>query len=460
VGLLGLLGVRGSPGKEPTDRTMQRFLDQVVDKVDDDDGDKVFLSAILSGLRYDPKQFANLLIAKPNATYGNYFTATVDLLQSEWGTRMAMAFVERAARYGVDVQAGTQAPSLSPIAVVAKFKALLATFNEMVRQGRVSPDDQRRVRDAAAAVAADLRLIEQKLTKVKPAGVKLAGGAAVAAGALWKTAAVLAADDVTGVGVADDIAIPFVVVGAVVLSAIALLPGRVPPEILDYQLAEATAKAAVLLMQQVVSRPVPIVPPMPPPDLGKKQETPKEPQKEPPIQVGPRIKPQPVEPPKRDKERACRDVCGASLPIVWPAELPLPGDRGLERVSRSDDDWFSPRRGSDQALLADQIRRAREQTKAGVPTPPPKPCFTDDADPYELYHAHHRRPLFLGGWEDTTNLCALKDARHQSGHRLLTNQFLMFMTDSTWRSCRMCSSILTKHGVGQQYEIDPSPWPF
>jgi hypothetical protein len=45
-------------------------------------------------------------------------------------------------------------------------------------------------------------------------------------------------------------------------------------------------------------------------------------------------------------------------------------------------------------------------------------------------------------------------------HRLLTNQILMFMTDSTWRSCRTCSSILTKHGVGQQYEIDRSPWPF
>jgi hypothetical protein len=178
-----------------------------------------------------------------------------------------------------------------------------------------------------------------------------------------------------------------------------------------------------------------------------------------PIEVGPRIKPVPVEPPQRDKERACRDVCGASLPIVWPAELPLPGG-DLERVSRSDDDWFSPPRGSDQARLADRIRRAREQTKAGVPTPPPQPCFADDADPYELYHAHHRHPLFLGGWEDPTNLCALKDARHRAGHRLLTNQIFMFMTDSTWRSCRMCSSILTKHGVGQQYEIDPSPWPF
>jgi hypothetical protein len=456
------VSVSRSPGKKPTDRTMQRFLDQVVDKVDDEDGDKVFLSAVLNGLKYDPKQFANLLIAKPNATYGNYFTATVDLLQSEWGTRMAMLFVERAARYGVDVQAGTRAPSLSPIAVVAKFKALLATYNEMAKQGRVSTDDQRRVRDAAAAVAAALRPIEQKLTK--PPGVKLAGGAAIAAGALWKTAAGLAADDVTGVGVADDIAIPFVVVGAVVLSAIALLPGRVPPEILDYKPAEATAKAAVLLMQQVVSRPVPIVPPMPPPmpppDLGRKREPPKEPQKEPPIKVGPRIEPIPGEPPQRDKERTCRDVCGASLPIVWPAELPLPGEGGLERVSRSDDDWFSPRRGSDQAGLADQIRRAREQTKAGVPTPPPRPCFADDADPYELYHAHHRHPLFLGGWEDTTNLCALKDARHKDGHRLLTNQIFMFMTDSTWRSCRMCSSVLTKHGVGQQYEIDPSPWPF
>ena len=90
----------------------------------------------------------------------------------------------------------------------------------------------------------------------------------------------------------------------------------------------------------------------------------------------------------------------------------------------------------------------------GRARPPLKPCFADDADPYETYHAHHRHPLFLGGWEDTTNRCALKDSRHQSGHRLLTTQILMFMTDSTWRSCRMCSSILTKHGVEPAAETD------
>jgi hypothetical protein len=90
----------------------------------------------------------------------------------------------------------------------------------------------------------------------------------------------------------------------------------------------------------------------------------------------------------------------------------------------------------------------------------PKPCFADDADPYETCHAHHRHPLFLGGWGDATKPMRAERLASPKRHWLLTNQILMFMTDSTWRSCRMCSSILTKHGVGQQYEIDRSPWPF
>lgn len=285
------------------DPTLERFVSQVVDKVDDDDYDKVFLATVLAGAKYDARQFAALLTARTSKQHGNYFTGMVRLLEDGLGSRAALGMLGVFAGRGVDVQTAVVAPSLQPMAVIAGFKALLVTYNELRAAGKVSREDQVRVAAAASAVADVLRPIEAKRAK-GGVRVQVAGGAATAAGVLWRSAAALAADDVTGIGVADDVIIPFVVVGAAVLGAVALIAGSAPPEILDYAPAQQAARAAVQLMQQVVSRPVPIAPPMPPPmpplELGKRDK-PKKPGKQTEPTPGRTAEPVPLEPADRKR---------------------------------------------------------------------------------------------------------------------------------------------------------------
>ena len=78
-------------------------------------------------------------------------------------------------------------------------------------------------------------------------------GVAAAAGVAWKLAGALAVDDVTGIGVADDVAIPFVIVGAAALSAIALVTGGPKPVTLDYGPARAKIEAALRQMADLLA---------------------------------------------------------------------------------------------------------------------------------------------------------------------------------------------------------------
>ena len=135
---------------DKADRTTRSFVDKLVEKIDDEEGDKLFLSLVLNGIKRQPKEFAALLVAKTHPDHGNYFTGMVRILEDDFGSRIAMGMLELLARNGVDVQVATRAPSLTPLAVVAKFKALMVTYNEMREQGRISPEDQQRVNTAAA----------------------------------------------------------------------------------------------------------------------------------------------------------------------------------------------------------------------------------------------------------------------------------------------------------------------
>jgi hypothetical protein len=58
---------------------------------------------------------------------------------------------------------------------------------------------------------------------------------------------------VTAVGVADDIAIPFVVVGAIVLTGIAAFTGGPKPTILDYAPAKTAVHAALRQMTELLA---------------------------------------------------------------------------------------------------------------------------------------------------------------------------------------------------------------
>jgi len=95
--------------------------------------------------------------------------------------------------------------------------------------------------------------------------------------------------------------------------------------------------------------------------------------------------------------------------------------------------------------MQEEIRRARERL-----VPPPRPCFEDDAEPNAPYDAHHAHPLYLGGEDADYNLCALRADRHQKGHPRLDNQSGHL---DEYMECRICSPLLSRHPVGQTYEI-------
>jgi hypothetical protein len=134
---------------------------------------------------------------------------------------------------------------------VAAFKSTAARFKELYLSGDLSETDRRFVGVLRREAEGALRSIEGPPKKHGPQ-VKLAGvaGAAVAA---WQVAGALAADDVTAVGVADDVAIPFVVVGAIVLTGIAVFSGGPKPTMLDYAPAKKAVEGALRQMTDLLA---------------------------------------------------------------------------------------------------------------------------------------------------------------------------------------------------------------
>jgi hypothetical protein len=174
---------------------------------------------------------------------------------------------------------------------------------------------------------------------------------------------------------------------------------------------------------------------------------PKEEQK-PDIPIVPRI-PLPIDDEKRRKRKECRtDPCQDPLPIKWPRILPEPSKtrRPLIRTPSGDDNLEPDHRSKPQRDLNKEIREHRDK---GLP--PPRPCFDDDVEPNKSYDAHHRHPLFLGGAEDTVNLCALDTDYHTRGHRELYHQEDM-LNDAIWIACKVCEGNLRRHPAQQSYE--------
>ncbi len=175
----------------------------------------------------------------------------------------------------------------------------------------------------------------------------------------------------------------------------------------------------------------------------KKSEKPREDTK-------PDLQPVPlVQPDEEQKKRKCRkDPCETPLPIMWPKNLPLPSDRRPLVRTPSGDEYIEPdKRSKPQKELQEAIRAARDR---GVP--PPSPCFKNDAEVNAPYDAHHIHPLYLGGAEDSVNLCALRADYHQEGHPELNDQKAM-LAHATWIACRICSGYLPSHPAQQEYEI-------
>src|SRR5262249_27006644 len=145
--------------------------------------------------------------------YGDHFIFLINELQEDYGSQVTVSILQEFAAAGINIAAKVDTYDLQPLAAVATFKATASQFKALYLSGDLSEADARSIEILLREAESALRSIEGPPKKLGPR-VKLAGvaGAAVAA---WQLAGALAADDVTGVGVADDVAIPFVVVGAI-----------------------------------------------------------------------------------------------------------------------------------------------------------------------------------------------------------------------------------------------------
>jgi hypothetical protein len=221
----------------------------------DDEKSKIVLSAVLNAKKLSElPAFATILKAKHHETYGDYFIFLITELEQEWGSRATVSILQLFADAGVDITKQLPTYSLEPLAAVAKFKSLVHRYKALVGSGKVPEVDKQRVSQLIAEAEMALRGIERPPRKpgvqVKQMGA--IGGVATAATWAWRTAGALAVDDVTGIGVADDVAIPFVIIAAAALSAIALFSSAPKPEILDYGPAKAKVEAALREMTDLL----------------------------------------------------------------------------------------------------------------------------------------------------------------------------------------------------------------
>ncbi len=97
------------------------------------------------------------------------------------------------------------APQVDPQRLT-QFRRLLEQYRAAVQSGEVTPADREHVEQAVRRAEAAIRHAE----RVQARGQSLSAGAGMA----MVGSAGLAADDVTGIGVADDVAIPFVLLAA------------------------------------------------------------------------------------------------------------------------------------------------------------------------------------------------------------------------------------------------------
>jgi hypothetical protein len=101
----------------------------------------------------------------------------------------------------------------------ADYAAIVKRYRDLLASGDIAAEDKAEADAAMGHASSALRRHQE----VESGG---STSASIAAGALGATA-VLAADDVTGIGIADDVAIPFTLLAAAVfgMAALALAPG-------------------------------------------------------------------------------------------------------------------------------------------------------------------------------------------------------------------------------------------
>lgn len=233
-------------------RNLGEISKTAIDELDGGKSMKVLLSTVLAAAKlHELPAFTAILKAAPHDIHGDHFIFLIHELHDDYGSQATVSILQAFADAGINITAKLDAYDLQPLAAVATFKSTAVRFKELYLSGDLSEADMKRIGALLREAETALRSIEGSPKKHVPQ-VKVAGvaGAAVAA---WQTAGALAADDVTAVGVADDVAIPFVVVCAIVLTGIAALSGGPKPTMLDYAPARKAVEAALRQMTDLLA---------------------------------------------------------------------------------------------------------------------------------------------------------------------------------------------------------------
>lgn len=224
-----------------------------IDELDGGKSMKVLLSTVLAAAKLHAlPAFTAILKAAPHQTHGDHFIFLFHELQHDYGSQATVSILQAFADAGIDIAAKLDAYDLQPLAAVATFKSTAVRFKQLYLSGDLSEADMRSIGVLLREAENALRGVEAPQKKHGPQ-VKLAGGVAGAAIAAWQVAGALAADDVTAVGVADDVAIPFVVVGAIVLTGIAAFTAGPKPTMLDYAPAKKAVEGALRQMTDLLA---------------------------------------------------------------------------------------------------------------------------------------------------------------------------------------------------------------
>jgi hypothetical protein len=237
---------RGSP-------EVEALAQQAIDQLTGSRSSKILLATVLSAAkRGELPVFAALLKAHPHDDYTDCFVALAHEFAEHLGSMQAVSILEIFADAGVDVAKDVPTVDLQPLGAVAGFKSFIKQVRRLIDADELSREDATELQALISEAAAALRDVEHER---RPAGprVKLMGGVAMAAGGLWRVAGALAADDVTGIGVADDVAIPFVVVAAAILSAIVVFGSGSKVRQVDYRPVVEKVGAALRKMTDLVA---------------------------------------------------------------------------------------------------------------------------------------------------------------------------------------------------------------
>jgi hypothetical protein len=255
-----LLSLQRTAGNAATIRALARvprvdphvneLAKKAIDELDGERRRKVLIATVLSAAKLgELPAFARVLRAAQHDVYAHHLAFLFAELEDDWGSQNTVSLMVMFADAGVEI-AKDVAYDETPLATVATFKSFAKQIRALIQSGDLSKKDLEPLMAAIGQAERELRAVESP--PKGPPQVAVAGGAAAASAAAWRIAAALAADDVAGVGVADDVAIPFVIVAAVALSAAALVWTTPKPPILDYAPARTKVEAALRQMTDLV----------------------------------------------------------------------------------------------------------------------------------------------------------------------------------------------------------------